>query len=68
MKKKFSGLMLMTLLAALFTGCSHSSSSKGTGSEGNNLPKTKWLVLMYLDGDNNLSDVIYCDLNEGEKG
>ena len=68
MKKKFSGLMLMTLLAALFTGCSHSSSSKGTGSEGNNLPKTKWLVLMYMDGDNNLNDVIYCDLNEVEKG
>lgn len=30
--------------------------------------KTEWLMLMYMDGDNNLNDPIYIDLNEAEKG
>lgn len=30
--------------------------------------KSEWLVIMYLDGDNNLNDPIYIDLNEAEYG
>ncbi len=29
---------------------------------------TEWLMLMYMDGDNNLNDPIYLDLNEAEYG
>lgn len=29
---------------------------------------TQWLMLMYMDGDNNLNDPIYLDLNEAEYG
>ncbi len=30
--------------------------------------ETDWLFVMYMDGDNNLNDPIYLDLNETEKG
>lgn len=30
--------------------------------------ETDWLLVMYMDGDNNLNDPIYLDLNEAEKG
>ena len=30
--------------------------------------RTEWLMLMYMDGDNNLNDPIYIDLNEAQKG
>lgn len=29
---------------------------------------TEWLMLMYMDGDNNLNDPLYLDLNEAENG
>ena len=29
---------------------------------------TEWLMLMYMDGDNNLNDPLYLDLNEAEYG
>ena len=29
---------------------------------------SEWLMLMYMDGDNNLNDPIYLDLNEAESG
>lgn len=30
--------------------------------------ESEWLVLLYMDGDNNLNDPIYLDLNEAESG
>ena len=30
--------------------------------------QSEWLVLLYMDGDNNLNDPIYFDLNEAESG
>lgn len=30
--------------------------------------ETDWLLVMYMDGDNNLNDPIYLDLNEAENG
>ena len=30
--------------------------------------ETDWLMVMYMDGDNNLHDQIFLDLNEAEKG
>ena len=43
-------------------------SFKKTTSIKLNVTDTKWLVLMYMDGDNNLNDALYLDLNEAERG
>ncbi len=32
------------------------------------IKNSEWLMLMYMDGDNNLNDPIYFDLNEAEAG
>lgn len=34
----------------------------------NHSNRTEWLMLLYMDGDNNLNDPIYLDLNEVEYG
>lgn len=68
MKTKLKSLLGILFMSALFFSCSHSSGNKNQGGDDPKLPKTKWLVLLYMDGDNNLNDVLYCDLNEVERG
>ena len=68
MQNNFKRLLCIFFLSVLFLGCKNSADSKNHGGKNDNVPKTKWLVLLYLDGDNNLNDYIYYDLNEAERG
>ncbi len=44
------------------------SSNKVSTAIKTGITESDWLVLMYMDGDNNLNDVLYLDLNEAESG
>ena len=66
MKKKIQKLLGVVFITALFFGCSNPN--KEPENNPDNSSKLKWLVLMYMDGDNNLNDVLYLDLNEAERG
>ena len=59
MKTKLKSLLGILFMTALFFSCSHSSGNKNQGGDDPKLLKTKWLVLLYMDGDNNLNDVLY---------
>lgn len=49
-------------------GSSYSAQTTATPSIPTTKKSSDWLVLMYMDGDNNLHNSIYLDLNEAENG
>ena len=69
-KNKITLIISVLALSVVF-GCKNPT----TGNEEEpvivdnpNKQNSEWLMLMYMDGDNNLNDPIYVDLNEAEYG
>ncbi len=80
MKKNKITLVMGVLLAlSVLFGCKNPAADNNTGNNAGddvepvivdnpNKQNSEWLMLMYMDGDNNLNDPIYIDLNEAEYG
>lgn len=69
-KNKIALMMGILALSVLF-GCNNPAADNEEEPvivDNPNKQNSEWLMLMYMDGDNNLNDPIYVDLNEAEYG